>query len=124
VTHPSYRVLDGPVAGAAAQIALERPGKIGQLIVVERRGGHQEPGRAEAALEALRVQELPLYGVEFAVLGGQALDRGDLAAVGPEGGVEAAVYGLAVHVDRARAAVARAAALLHAEPAALTQIGP
>ncbi len=123
VPDPAQRVLDRPVAGAAAQVSLQRLRQVGELPFVQGRGGHQEAGRAEAALEALRVQEPLLHRVQFAVLG-QPLDGGHGPALGAYGRVQAAVYGFAVHLDGAGAAVARVAALLHPEPAALAQVRP
>ena len=52
---------------------------------------------------------------------GKPLDRGDLPALGPEGGNQAAVDRLAVEPDRAGAAIAGITALLDAEPAQLAQ---
>src|SRR3989442_15654497 len=46
---------------------------------------------------------------------------GDLAPGGPKGGHQATVHGRAVEPDRARAAVARVAALLDAKESALAQ---
>ena len=51
----------------------------------------------------------------------EPLEGRDRAALGPEGGDEAAVDRLAVEPDRARAAVAGVASLLHAEPAEVAQ---
>ncbi len=67
VLHPAYGVLDGPVTGAPAQVALESPRQVRQFVLVEGGRGHQESGRAEAALEALGVEELLLHGMEFAL---------------------------------------------------------
>ena len=116
------RVLDRPVAGAAAEIALERPPKIGALRLVERSRGHDHAGGAEAALEALRVEERALHRMQFVAFG-EALDGHDLAAFGAEGGDEAGVHRLAVERHRAGAAVAGVAAFLDAEPAEPAQEG-
>src|SRR5690606_14268595 len=137
------RVLDRAVPGAAAQVALEVARQVLALRVVERRGGHDHPGGAEPALEALRVEELLLHGVQRVARavrvvvarararpvagargGGEALDRRDLVARGAPRRVHARVHGDAVDVHGAGAAVARVAALLHAERALLAQVGP
>ena len=55
--HALQRVGDRAVAGAAAQIALERVRQVRALLVVERRRGHDHAGGAKAALERLRVEE-------------------------------------------------------------------
>ena len=100
-------VLDGVVAGAAAEVALEGAGQVvSARFVGEARRGHDHAGGAEAALERLRVEERLLHRVQLAVAG-EPLERGDLAALGPEGGDEAAVDRLAVEPDGAGAAVAR-----------------
>src|SRR5690606_20735656 len=130
---------------AAAQVALEVARQVLALRVVERRGGHDHAGRAEPALEALRVEELLLHGVQRVARavrvvvarahapvrpvarargGGEALDRRDLVPGGAPRGVHARVHGDAVDVHGAGAAVARVAALLHAERALLAQEGP
>ena len=56
-------VRDAAITGAPAQIALQRLGKIRQSLVIERRGGHDHPRRAKAALERLRFEERPLHGM-------------------------------------------------------------
>ncbi|GED89890.1 hypothetical protein TNCT6_69750 [Streptomyces sp. 6-11-2] len=48
----AYGFLDGPVAGTAAQVALERAWQVGDLVLIEFCCRHQETGRAEPALEA------------------------------------------------------------------------
>ncbi len=116
------RVLDGPVAGAAAQVSLQRLPKVRALRLIERSRGHDHAGGAEAALEALRVEKGALHGMQF-VAAGEAFDGRYLAAFGAEGGNEAAVHRLAVERHRAGAAVAGVAAFLDAEPAELAQEG-
>ena len=115
------------VAGAAAQVALQRRGQVGAPAPVERRRRHDHAGGAEAALEPLRVQEGALHRVQFA-LGRprrprQPLDGGDVAAARPERRGDAAVDRLAVDPHRAGPAVAGVAALLDAEPAEVAQKG-
>ncbi len=60
----AHRVGDRAVAGAAAEIALERARQVGPLRLVEGGHGHDHAGGAEAALEALRVQEGLLHRVQ------------------------------------------------------------
>ena len=109
------RIDDRAIAGAAADIALERMRQVGLVRLVERpRRRHHHAGGAVAALEGLRVVEGLLHGMQLAVLG-EALDGGDLAALAAEGGHQAGVERLAVEPHRAGAAVAGIAALLDAE---------
>ena len=110
------RVRDRAVAGAAADVALERTGQVVALLLGQRRGRHDHSGGAEAALEALRGQERVLGRVRP-----QALDRGDRAAGRAHRRVDAAVHRDPVHVHGAGAAVAGVAALLHPVPALLAQ---
>ena len=107
------RVLDGAVAGAAAEVSLQRPRQVLLLLVGEGRGGHDHAGGAEAALEAGGVAELPLHRVQV-VRRAEALDRGHLAALGAERRRDAAVHRLAVEPHRARPAIACVATLLDA----------
>ncbi len=145
VAAPQDRVLDRAVPRAAAQVALEVARQVLALRVVERRGGHDHPGGAEPALEALRVEELLLHRVQRVlravgvvvararrlVPGGTArarrrrepLDRRHLVARRAPRGVDARVHRDAVDVHGARAAVAAVAPLLHAERALLAQVG-
>ena len=78
--------------------------------------GHDHAGGAEAALERLGVEKRLLHRMQFAVAG-EPLERGDLAALGAEGGNEATVDRLAVEPDRARAAIAGVTPFLHSKPA-------
>src|SRR5690242_6209750 len=111
--HRLGRGLDGlddvHVAGAAAEVALEAPP---DLLVVRVRvlreqvgRGHDEARRAVAALQAVLVPECLLDRVELAVLG-HALDGGEVLALRLDGEERAALDGLAVDEDRARAALA------------------
>src|SRR3954447_25189830 len=88
--HLAGRLLHGGddvlVAGAAAQVALEREPDlvlrqlpVGLLDDADR--GHHHPRRAEAALEAVVLVEGPLDRMQRPV-GREALDRQDLGAVG------------------------------------------
>lgn len=115
-------VDDRAVAGAPADVALQRAGEAGPLLLGERGCRHDHPRCAEAALEALRADERLLERV----LPAQALDGRHLgvAAGRARRRVDAAVHGYAVHVHGAGAAVAGVAALLHAEPAVLPQERP
>ena len=71
------------------------------------------PGRAEAALEAVVLDERPLHRMEIAVRR-EPLDRRDLAAVGLEREQRAALHGPPVDEHRACAALARVAADMRA----------
>ena len=85
------RLIDRAVAGAAADVALQRPIEVATLRLVQARGSHDHAGRAEAALKPLRLQEGLLHRMQLAVLG-QAFDRGDgatLGAIGRETGTNA-----------------------------------
>ena len=93
-----------------------------QILGGEGGGRHDHAGRAEPALEPLRVEELLLHRVQLAVPG-QPLDGRHLAAFGAEGGDEAAVDRHTVEPDGAGAAVARVASLLDAEPPQVAQEG-
>ena len=114
----AQRLIDRAVAGAAADVALERPTEIATLRLVHARGGHDHARRAEAALKALRVQKGLLHRMQFAVLG-QAFDRGDGAALRAIGREQTGMDRIAVDHDGAGAAVAGVAAFLDAEAAEL-----
>ena len=118
----AQRVGDGAVPRAAAQIALERVRQIVALPGIERGRRHDHPGRAEPALERLRVQERLLHRVRRAALG-QPLDRGHRPSGGVERRHQAGMHRRAVQPDSAGAAIAGIAALLHAEAAVLAQEG-
>ena len=122
VAHAADRVRDRAIAGAAADIALQRAAEVRPLRLVERRRGHDHAGGAEAALEALRVEEGALHRVQFAGFA-ETFDGRDVAALGAERRNEATVHRLAVDEHGAGAAVAGIAALLDAEPAELAQEG-
>ena len=117
-------VDDRAIAGAAADVALERVRQVGLVRLVERGRGrrHDHAGGAVAALEGLRVMEGLLDGMQLAVLG-EAFDGGDLAAFAAEGGHQAGMERLAVEPHRAGAAVAGVAALLDAEHFQVAQEG-
>src|SRR5438270_38087 len=111
------RVEDFHVAGAAAEIS-------GQALAYvrlsgfwrafeEADGGEHHARRADAALRAAALDHRALHGVE-ALAVGDSLDRGDLRPLDLREGDEATVDKFAVHDDRARAALALAAALLRA----------
>ncbi len=120
VPDAAQRVLDGPVAGAAAQVALEQAAQLLRWGSrepgggVQAGGGHDEPGGAEAALEPLRVEEPPLDRVGVPVAR-QALDRGDPPTDGAERREHARVHRNPVHVHGAGSAVAGVAPLPHPE---------
>ena len=118
-----HGVLDRPVAGAAAEVALQRARQIVELLWGEAGDRRDHARGAEAALEPLRVQEPLLDGRQRPVGRGEALDGGDFAALGAHGRKDAAVHRAPVDMDGAGPAVARVAALLDAEPAELAQEG-
>src|SRR5215217_350009 len=76
-------------------------------------GGDDQAGGAEAALDGAGFDERLLYRVE-GVVGGQALDGGDLGALGLAGQDQAGADQDAVQVDRTRAALALLAGVLGA----------
>ena len=83
---------DALVAGAAAEVARQPlpdlvVGGVG-VALEQRRGRHDEPRRAEPALQPVLGLERGLHRAELAV-GGEALDGGDLGAVGLHGEDEA-----------------------------------
>src|SRR5438067_837479 len=101
------------IAGAAAEVALEpladlRLGRRG-VLVEQADDRHDHPGGAEAALQRVLLVERLLDGMQLAVLR-QALDRGDLRAVGLDSEHGARLDGLSVDHDRARSARGRVAA--------------
>jgi hypothetical protein len=77
--------------------------------VEQRAGGHQHPGGAEAALQAVALHEALLDRVQHAVLL-QALDGAYVAAAGHRGQHRAGLHRLPVHPRDAGAAVAGVAA--------------
>src|SRR5712691_6879518 len=103
---------DVVVAGAAAEVALERQPDLGLarlrmlLQQADRRQHHSR--RAVAALEGVLLVEGTLDGVQLAV-GREPLDRGHLAAVGLDGEHRARLDRLPVEQHRARAAGRRVA---------------
>jgi hypothetical protein len=118
------RIDDRAIAGAAADVALERMRQVGLVDLLERRRGgrHHHAGGAVAALEGLRVMEGLLDGMQLAVLA-EAFDGGDLLALAAEGRHQAGVEGMAVQPHRAGAAVAGIAALLDPEHFQVAQEG-
>src|SRR6202035_5889490 len=89
-------------------------------VLREARGGHDHARGAKAALERLGVEKSLLHRMELAVAG-QPLERGDLTALGPEGGDEATVDRLAIEPDGAGPTIAGIAAFLHAKPSKIPQ---
>ncbi len=115
-------VVDGAIAGAAAQVAFHRARQIGALRLIERSGGHDHAGGAEAALETLRVEKGALHRMQLVALS-KPFDGCDLAAVGAEGRHQTGMHRLAIEIDGAGAAIAGVAAFLDAEMAELAQEG-
>ena len=119
-TDAMNRIGHGSIAGAAAQIALECVRQIGKLRLVQRRCCHDHAGSAKPALEPLRLKELLLHRVQVAGLA-EALNGGDRAAGGAEGGHQTGMDWLSVQPYRAGTAIAGVAALLDAQRALLAQ---
>jgi hypothetical protein len=90
------------------------------LRLVQRGAGQDHAGGAEAALEALGVQERLLHRMDRRLVG-QALDGGDHVAFGAKGRNQATMHRLVVEQHRAGAAVAGVATLLDAEMAEFAQ---
>src|SRR5207253_525149 len=51
------RIFDRAIAGAAAEVSLERSAEVLPLCLVERRAGHDHARGAESALKGLGVEE-------------------------------------------------------------------
>src|SRR6478752_3458763 len=117
---PQHRFDDVLVAGAAAQVAGQRPahvllGRVG-VLVEERLGGQHHARRAEAALQTVLLPEALLQRMQLAGAS-QALDGADLLSVGlhrqhgarlhrapvDQYGTGAAVGGVAAHVGAGQA---------------------
>src|ERR1700733_10794261 len=118
-----HGVRDRAVAGAPTEVPFERMREICSLLIVERRHGHDHAGRAEAALETLRIEKSLLHRMQVARLA-ESLDRRHRTARRAEGRNQAGVHGLAVEPDRAGAAVASVATLLHPKGALIPEEGP
>src|SRR5262245_5955364 len=128
--HVLSRPLDGlddvVVAGAATEVALQLVadqlfGRLG-IALQHLLGGHDHPGGAEAALEAVLFPEALLDGMQLAVFG-EPLDRGDRGAVGLDGEERAGLHRLPVHLDRAGATLAGVASHVRAgEPNHLADV--
>src|SRR3954468_22378966 len=114
------RILDRTIAGAAANVALQRRAEIGALRLVQRGAGQNHARGAEAALKGLRSEERLLHRVRAAV-SAKSFDRGDGATFCAERGDQAAMHRLAVEQHGAGAAIPGVAALLDAEMAELAQ---
>ncbi len=116
------RILDRVIAGASTEVSLEMEGKILLRVLGEARRRHDHPRGAKAALERLGVEKRLLHRMQFAVAG-KPLERGDLAALGPECGNEATVDRLAIEPDRAGTAIPGVTPFFHPEPAEAAQEG-
>jgi hypothetical protein len=102
------------VAGAAAEVAGQRlaDGVLGWRRLLGQRGGqrHEDPGRAEAALHGVVLDELPLERRQVLGVRRQPLHRRDASAIRLRRKHQARAHGLAVHEHGARAAHAVLAA--------------
>src|SRR5262249_33224320 len=111
------RANDVRVARAAAQVALQafaylrvaRP----RIALQQRRGGHEETGCAEAALQPVLVPECLLQRVQLAV-GGQSLDGPHMVTIDLDGEYRARLDGPVVQQHRACPALAGIAANVRA----------
>src|SRR5262249_38719700 len=104
---------DVVVARAPAQVAFQLVadlvlGRLG-VALEDLARGHDHAGRAEPALQPVLLPEALLDGMELTILG-EALDGGDVRAVRLHGEERARLHRLAIHEDRAGAALARVAA--------------
>ncbi len=118
--HAADRIRDRAVTSTPAQVALERPGEILPLGLVQRRSGDDHAGSTETALKPLRLQKRILHRMQRTGFG-KAFDGCDLARLGAIGWDQARMYCLAVEQHGAGAAVAGVAALLDAVTAELPQ---
>ena len=100
VVHPTRRVDDRTIAGAAAEVAGERiindATRRALDGLVQREQRHHEARRAKAALRAVAVDERLLDRMQRAVCAGQALDGDELLAVERR-------HELDARIDRAKA---------------------
>jgi hypothetical protein len=118
-----YGVVDRVVAGAAAQVALEFDRQVFGIVVGERCGRHDHAGGAEAALEALGIEELLLHRVQ-GLAGREAVERGDLVTSRAIGRRDAAVEGAVVDPDGAGAAIAGVAPFADGKPPEIPEERP
>src|SRR5687767_11262037 len=121
-----YRVDDLRVGAAPAEISrhpahyLVLPGS--RIRAKQRVGGHELPGRAEAALQGVVIDECLLEWVQLAGAGSHALDGPDDAALAGRCESETGIGGLAIELNRARAAFpATAGELRPGEPEPVAQ---
>ncbi len=112
-TGGTHRLDDGLIARAPAEVPAERVAdRLDGGVGVAREqvsGGEDDSRRAEAALQAVVLDERALDRVQPAV-GRESLDRGDRGAGRLQREHRAALHGAAVEENRARSALARVAA--------------
>src|SRR5947207_1025724 len=116
------RIFDRAIAGAAAEVSLERSAEVLPLCLVERCAGHDHARGAEPALKGLGVEERLLHRVDAAAAS-EAFDGGHGMPVGAKGRDQAAMHRLAVDQHRTGAAITGVAAFLDAEMPELAQEG-
>src|SRR5947208_7200605 len=108
---------DVVIGSAATQVAAHPVAdflrRAGMALCDAGDAGHELPRRAIAALETIALDECGLQRMEPLALS-QALDGRDLAPVHEGRKRETRFHALAVHQDRASAALAEAAAFLRA----------
>ena len=120
VCYAADRIVDRTVAGAPAQVSLQQAWQVVAICSSESGCCHDHPGRAEAALEAARIDECLLHRVRF--LGrSQPRDRCDAHALKPVRRGNTGVDGDAIEEYRAGAAVPGVAPLLHFEVTEVVQ---
>src|SRR5207248_2520953 len=114
---PQHGFDDVLVAGAAAQVAGQRPahvllGRVG-VLVEERLGGQHHARRAEPALQTVLLPEALLQRMKLAG-GGQALDGADLVPVDLDGQHGAGLHRAPVDQHGAGAASSAACSMVSA----------
>ena len=113
-----HRFDDVLIAGAAAQIAGQRLADLRfvrrRRLVEKRLHGHQDAGRAVAALQAVAIAHRLLQRMQMFAVGREPLDGRDRVAVGLRREHQAGAHGSAVEDHRAGAADAVLAADMRA----------
>src|SRR6202453_2663095 len=110
---PADGTHDVLVPGAAAHLTGDRGADLLlagiRIMVKQPAAGHQHAGRAEAALEAVTVQEALLYRVQRTVPA-PVLNRADCTAIRHRGQHRARLHRLPAQPDHAGTAIRRVAA--------------
>jgi hypothetical protein len=122
VTDARQCILDGVVARAPAEIALETEWEVFLLLVREASGCHDHARGTEPALEGLCIEERLLHRMKRTIAG-ESFDGCNLAPFGTKRRHKAAVDRFSVEPDCACTAVACIAAFFYAEPSEITRKG-